>query len=513
MPRPQRLQVTDELGRRRTLPEGLRQFEALRAPPLPASVVFLGLGPEPAEAVKLAAGMGRVRYLECPDFLAQAPPGWADALPPDWEALRPEDLPTIYKDNPAVFAYAPGLRLFSCFWGPLAAEARARGLGLPTAGAGRTVVLPGGEGALLLRELAEAFRGHGYRVLRLPEAEVAARLPRLLRDERPALLFSINLAGLDPWGERFELCRAVGCRVALWMVDNPWHLLTAVKSPWWREADLFVTDHSFLPTLKAHGAGSVFHAPLAAWPGFAAGVAAHNDPGLAGAAVFVGRSAFPDKRKFFSGLTLPGEAWAEAEALLQDDGRPDFAWWTRRLGITELWPGNAVRLAGLGAEESARLRRTLVLRAAARTLGPGGLVIYGDAAWRELVPDAEVREPVDYYGPLAAIYAGARAVLNVTSLLLPAGLTQRHFDVPLVGGRLLTDRTAGLDIFGPEALAGAVFDAPSGKGGAGVVAEGLTARLDAPPDPEPWRAEVLARHSYGRRVAAMLAAMGLEAAD
>ena len=47
---------------------------------------------------------------------------------------------------------------------------------------------------------------------------------------------------------------------------------------------------------------------------------------------------------------------------------------------------------------------------------------------------------------LPDLYASA-AVLNVTSLLLPRSLSQRHFDVWAAGGVLFSDATPGLDIF------------------------------------------------------------------
>ena len=54
---------------------------------------------------------------------------------------------------------------------------------------------------------------------------------------------------------------------------------------------------------------------------------------------------------------------------------------------------------------------------------------------------------MDYYTALPDCYAQAQAVLNVTSLLMPHSLSQRHFDVWASGGLLLSDATQGLNIF------------------------------------------------------------------
>ena len=71
----------------------------------------------------------------------------------------------------------------------------------------------------------------------------------------------------------------------------------------------------------------------------------------------------------------------------------------------------------------------------------------GDDGWKALLPGADIRPPVDYYTALPDCYTRAQAVLNVTSLLMPHSLSQRHFDVWASGGLLLSDATRGLNVF------------------------------------------------------------------
>jgi len=187
----------------------------------------------------------------------------------------------------------------------------------------------------------------------------------------------------------------------------------------------------------------VVHLPLAAWPeGFMPKGEKFLD--LADRLVFVGRSEFPHKKSFFAGESLPPETWDKALRKLQLGDRPDFAWWWRALGEPGLWPGRDVRKVGFCADETGRAWRTMVLRAAEKRLP---LTIFGDENWKRLVPSADLRPGIDYYGPLADIYANAGYNLNVTGMLLPSGLTQRHFDVWSAGGVLLSDATPGLEIF------------------------------------------------------------------
>lgn len=539
--RPVRLRLHDELGRARTLGpgpfapccEGAGGAEA-------GPILFLGLGPDPAEARRLAAQRGApgepVYWVECPDFARQMPAAWAAAIPRAWIRLTPEQASPLAA-SAQVFRYAPALGLFSSFWGPVLAAleaARLRG-GETTpcrAGGSRLALLPGTERDLLTIELEAAFRSNGFEPVRLappsvsrpdaawadPPAAVsptpAFSLRELLRNERPALLLSVNLRGLDPEGRRFRLLRACGVPVAIWCVDNPWHLLSAVRLPWWKEAALFVTDASFMAPLREHGASFVRHLPLGAWrpdppepPDLAdqGGAAPVSPGGPLRPVVFVGRSAFPDRDRFFAGVRLPPPLWEQALSRLDPPDPADLPhahWWERALGVACCWPGAAVRAAGLGAERAAALRRALWLRAA---LSPG-LTVFGDDGWRDLLPPgSDLRPPLDYYKGLFDVYARARYSLNVTSLLLPAGLTQRHFDVWMAGGFLLSDATPGLDIFPPELVRPVRVTRP-----ARLAAH--VERLEKDPLlrrhlTEAWRACLRREHSYAARVRTLLAAL------
>jgi hypothetical protein len=331
-----------------------------------------------------------------------------------------------------------------------------------------------------------------------------AELPALLERERPVLCLSVNLRGLDPDGGTFHLLRACEVPPAIWMADNPWHLLSSLRTAWWTQAHVFVTDASFLPALRAAGAEKSFHLPPACSPEWARD-SRRGDAVQASPLVFVGRSAFPDRRRFFAACRLPPEMLQEATALLQYSGPvPDFHWWMRRLGIQEAWPGHAARRAGLGAEECSLARRTQWLKAAL----PHGLAVYGDAAWRTILPElADLRPPVDYYAALPGIYAQARYSLNVTSLLLPAGLSQRHFDVWIAGGFLLTDATPGLDIFPAELRQEIALPHPD------RLTETIT-RLENDAAlrthlQDAWKQCLLDRHTYRHRVQELCGRMNL----
>lgn len=496
--RPQRKEIPDEIGRPRSLDSGPEAFDRMGGD---GSPLFLGLGPEPGKLAEwfpeTAAGAD---FLECPEIEAALGPDFANAIPPNFRRLDPQALDPQRLRRDQVFWFRQGMRLQPGFWGPVWAR-----LGLALGGAGpqaATVWLPGDDGALLLRELARAFEGLGFPVRRIPDD--TNLIPELLRQERPALYFSVNFKGLDPVGETFHLLRQAGTRVAVWCVDNPFHLLTRIKSLFWTQALLLVTDRWFVEPLRRLGAEQVVHLPLAADPGFSGeGPLPAQAQGLEDRLVFVGRSAFPDKDDFFAGARCAPENLAQAGSLLAQGTRPHFGWWLKRLGIDKPWPGNLVRAAGLGADQSGLAWRTLCLRLA----GPA-LTVFGDPGWERLLPGADLRPPVDYYGGLAAVYRHAACALNVTGLLLPSGLTQRHFDVWTAGGFLLTDANPGLDIF-PQELARAVSFAGPGNL-PGLFERFATDSAEKRDLARQWREVLAAGHTYAHRAEAVLKAAGLD---
>ncbi|MDQ7832841.1 MAG: DUF3880 domain-containing protein [Desulfovibrionaceae bacterium] len=503
--RPCRIAVTTELGRTQTLADCRESFARLGEAQGP--VLFVGLGPSPWRLpTYLPQAWGRCFFVECPECAAQMPEPWRASIPADFQSVPVSTVMAAAWPGP-VFFYLPGLKHFPSFFGPLWAkltldDLRAKAPAPAPAPGGppareRSVIVPGTERSLLVLELRQAFARAGYAVTVMDPADVLDELPRMLRQGAPDLFFSVNLQGLDEFGRAYFLLRQAGTTVAAWCVDNPFHLISRLRAPFWRMMPLFVTDDWFVTTLGEQGATKVFHLPLAANPRFFDPPPPRSETvrDLEDKVVFVGRSEFPGKRGFFSGCQPPAGLAATARGMLAQGGRPDFGWWVDALGLTELWPDSAVRVAGCGAEEAGRIRRTEVLTALSRELD---LAVYGDGRWAELLPNRACRGAVDYYGALAAVYAAAGVNLNVTGLLLPHGLTQRHFDVWAAGGVLASDDNPGLGLFPAGLRREMTFSRPD-------EAVALCRRLLGEPGlradlGRAWRAEIAARHTYDARV-------------
>ncbi len=494
-PRPQRTRIPDEAGRVRTLMPGADAFTVFGSGPEP---IFLGLGPDPASAAALLAPGQAAAYIECQAFADHMSRAWLAAIPPNWTRLSPNDLTPDRAAQSRFYLYRQNPRLFPSFWGPIWAKVQLALLPpVDRAAPSATVLLARPTSGLLEQELARAFTACGRTVADIPP-EAAARAVRdiLARSGRPELFCCVNAACLDDDGLVFSLLAEAGVPVAVWCVDNPFHIISRLRAPFWKKTHLFVTDDWFVAPLTDLGAASVHHLPLAAASHF---FGAAPEPALAGRLLFVGRSQFPGRDGFFAGCRVPPEAQRQAQAMLEQGQRPDFGWWLHRLSLDAPWPGKAVRQAGLGAEEAGRAWRTAVLAALAREMP---LTIFGDAHWRELVSQADVRGPVDYYGPLPGLYAGADLTLNLTSLLLPRGLTQRHFDVWAAGGVLVTDATPGLDLFPAKLTASIAFDRPSqALARAKALMDDAALRVDLT---AAWQELMSSRHTYEERMAQLL---------
>jgi len=493
--RPERLCVTDETGAIRTLAVGPGTFTTFGHGERP---VFLGLGPDPAVAATLLAGR-RAVFLECPEFAAAMPPSWAAAIPTHWTSLDPAAITPEFAARSTFYWYRHNPRLFPSFWGPIWARTQLALLPRPdrTAVSG-DVLLARPQHGMLEPEIARALTVLGKKALDVPATDSAPAIARALRTSRPELFLCVNGAGLDDDGLVFSLLAAAGIPVAVWFVDNPFHILGRFRGPFWKDMLLCVTDGAFCDPLRELGAHHVLALPLAAANHF---FGATPTAPAADRVIFVGRSAFPGRNAFFAGCRLPEGLLETAHAMLDCGARPDFFWWRKHLAPGPLWPGKTVRLAGYGAETASLHQRVAVLAALAATTP---CTVYGDPDWKNLLPPGtDLRGPVDYYGALPGLYAGAGITANVTSLLLPRGLTQRHFDVWAAGGCLITDATPGLDLFPPQLTVPVTYAAPR-------EAAALAQKLLATPKyrqelSAAWAEHIAAAHRYEHRLQTLFA--------
>ncbi len=471
--------------------------------------------------------------VECEEFFTGLTPEQKQSLPPlpkHMQRIQPEDVPALLTKEPcaALWWYGHNTRLFPDFWWPILGQVLAQSHAMTyekNTTTGKPVILLGvTPNQLLEQELTLAFTALGYEVMPVrkggfsqvhrqtniaqnPHEALRDVLTEVLHSGRVALFFSLNLQGLDAHGQDYALLHALRIPVALWFVDNPWHVLAALRLPWWKKCAILVTDASFIPALLQEGAEKVLHIPLAtAQHMWQAQEEAHkaqyrnNNNILAAtkpACIFVGRAAFPQKERFFAAAKVPSELFAMAQKhIIAGEHAPHFHWWAKAMQVHSFWQHAQLRHVGLGAEQSAQCQRMHWLQ----SFLPHHVAIFGDATlWQKLLPQAPTHvfhENVDYYGELSALYAAAPAVLNITSLLLPAGLTQRHFDVWAAGGFLFSNTTDGLNIFPKELVQAMAFSrAEDAKSAVQHMSHSTKEELKMG-----WQEHLRAKHSYEIRM-------------
>ena len=503
--RPKRWQAPDFTGQMLSLSSDWSSWQELKSG---QGVLLLGLGPCIFDSFPNDLLQTKVFWFE-PNLLV---PEAAPNLPKLWQKVELADLGPIFQDC-AVWFYRLNLRLKPKFWGELLGRLFATSLTpdqtklsdqsdqpkifnqkkLSEEPKTPTILLSGDDSVLLYREVAEALEELGFKKILPLAAQTERELADLLGGAKPKLALAINGQGLDPDGRLFYFLKAQQIPVAIWFVDNPWHILSQFKLPWWQEAHLFLTDPSFIPEIKAQGAKKVYFLPLACaqhmWQDLPS-VLGHSAP------LFVGRLAFPGKAKFFAASHIPKEYTLLSQEMLAGNKPPHVQFWYAKLK-PKLWPGHAARLAGACAEWATQLNRVRWLKIGLNL----GFQIIGDETWKSFFPDLELRPPVDYYETLPKLYAQALCVLNVTSLQLPRGLNQRHFDVWAAGGFLLTDLTDALEIFPKDLVAPIALKDPASLLAA---LKALTANLEQTRSlRQAWRSHLAANHLYRHRLERM----------
>ncbi len=485
MQRPQRIRIKNESGKLQSLPEGKEYFQDLGGS---GEILFLGLGPAPEIASELVPQGTTIHYIECPQFEKQIP-GHAN-LPRQFSKITKEQFRN--KNDYRIILYSPNKKLFPSFWCPVISKLALQKTGINKKSRSKTVWIPGDENSLLVPELSRAFADAGFTYKVIEPDAMRKNILSLLDQELPEICLSINYNGLDNSGETFFMLQEAGVKVVAWMVDNPFHIISDIKSDYWKQVPTMVTDHWFIAPLSKLGAEKVAHLPLATDPNFFH-PQVQKFPLLEKRIVFVGRSSFPGKDTFFAGCSFSADDHQAATEAISAGTKPDFEWWAKHDNISSFWPGRQVRETGFRTEQSGLIWRSYALKSVGNKL-----TLFGDEGWKQQLTDPDLRPPVDYFTAVPSIYAGAGTTLNMTSPLLPCGLTQRNFDVWAAGGFLLTDRTSGLSIFPSDLIAECSFNTPA------ELPE-LCDRFETFPKLKKsltkiWHQVILAEHTYKNRV-------------
>ncbi len=106
-------------------------------------------------------------------------------------------------------------------------------------------------------ESIRGFEALGHRVIVLDyregEISLVDRFTEILRNEKPDLVFSINMRGLDGKGVMGEILSAMKIPLVLWFVDSPEFILYGEALPPADICRIFVWEKSYIPFVESLG--------------------------------------------------------------------------------------------------------------------------------------------------------------------------------------------------------------------------------------------------------------------
>lgn len=362
------------------------------------------------------------------------------------------------------------------------------------------------------KECFEGFRELGHHVVIVDyvqsEAETISALHQVLVTERPDLVFSINMRGLDNRGVIGQILVRLGIPLAIWFVDSPEFIINEASTPLREIATMFLWDRSYLPRVTSQGY-QAFHLPLAA--DVALRKYAVSSDQFSSNISFVGNSLISD---FLSRLSIKFPQTNVNRLVMERAVKAILESRGRQLEVLEeVIAAGEVDLPCREAELFFRAYAVHSATARYRTgllgeLIPLGLTFFGDPqGWQSLFGDSIMALPyVNYFAETPAVYASSIINFNATSLQMPRAVNQRVFDVPLCGGFLLTDQQDELfEWFEKDEIA--IYN------GAEDVAEKAAYYLKRPSVREKItrraQKKVLKRHTYKNRMGELLKLLGM----
>ena len=266
---------------------------------------------------------------------------------------------------------------------------------------------------------------------------------------RPDFILAVNHMGFDYDGKLLAVINKAQLPVASWFVDSPELILDNLSYLKYPNVGIFTWDRGFFPFFKEQGYENISYLPLATdFTQYKIGKIAGKQYSVA----FVGNSWTRQIEKIDIN-SFPKILTMEINNLVEEYSRekPHFL-------PAKLLKSAASRKAfsELDSKKKRAYQESIVWRATGiyrrecvlRSI-PYKPIIMGDNNWGAILPghgkDWKWKAPVPYGIELAKFYRQAKININCISLQLYEGVNQRVFDVPAVGGFLITDHQKCLE--------------------------------------------------------------------
>ncbi len=324
---------------------------------------------------------------------------------------------------------------------------------------------------LLMGELVNAIRalGHELRTIMIErEAEIgqqdfAEKLLRVLIEFKPDFLLTVNHLGFDREGIVTGLLTTLKIPFASWYVDSPMLIIKHYERNLSPCCAVFLWDEDYIRDIRALGFDKVHYLPLAADPTVFRPIDRAKNPlaSQANEVAFVGNSMAKKIQKRLERLGLTNEH----KSFIEELGRVYAQSGARNVGdileqarykghplVQEMQNGKRVDFETLVMWQATQIYRLKYIQ----MLEPFNPVIRGDDGWHGVLNGTfRIGPELSYYDELNYFYNVSKINFNITSTQMRNSVNQRVFDVPALGGFLLTDykqQLEGLMEIGKEAV-------------------------------------------------------------
>ncbi|MBN2343565.1 MAG: glycosyltransferase [Deltaproteobacteria bacterium] len=292
---------------------------------------------------------------------------------------------------------------------------------------------------LMVQDVADAAEDLGWTVVRLPtpkqgrgDGQFVASLLQVLVLHRPDFILTVNHLGFDSGGVLSGLLAQYGIPVASWFVDHPMPILGGADSNATDNAQLFCFERTAISWLEKRGYESPVFLPSAS-------NARYFSPHLTEARLV---------DKYRCEISLAANSWwykarvepskqirRKARMLMSQHSNSDGALADVLAESLQNDDRAVFGAAQVALAEASLVRRQRFIQA----LSSLNVTLYGDDYWKHLVPGVAIHPYLDYHSELPALFKGSDVNMNITSAQMPTAVNQRVWDVPAVGGFLLTD--------------------------------------------------------------------------
>lgn len=279
-----------------------------------------------------------------------------------------------------------------------------------------------------------------------------SKLHKLLQQNRPSFILSINMKGFDGNGILAQASLIFDIPLVVWFVDDPHPILLHQEQFVNKNMTAFCWEKSYLPFLATKKFNRVVFMPLAT-DSYQFSPNSDRIPSIP--IGFVGSSMGEEflnsiKEKFLWKDILFPIVIKATEYLLVYPGESIYSIiqkYSKELSIPIPFTDtrNITWLCSYIIHMASNKKRKQFIT----TLIPEGIELFGDPkGWNSILGSKCITHPdIDYSTQICSVYQNIAININITSCQMPTSVNQRVFDIPMSGSFVLSDSQKNLEQF------------------------------------------------------------------